>query len=190
MPIVEREPLPRIPFETREQLHAWLAENHTEHAGFWLVQWRSVTGRPAIRYDDIVEECLIFGWIDSTIQVFDDERSGLRLTPRRPGSIWSALNKRRLERLEAAGLMQPAGIAAVETAKANGMFTFLDDVDAMIVPEDLAQALGDLLPAFEGIPASRRKQALYWIKSAKRAQTRSARIDKVVEAAANGESVF
>ena len=190
MPIVERNPLPRVPLETREALHDWLAENHAEHGGFWLVQWRSVTGRPAIPYDDIVEECLIFGWIDSTVQKFDDERSGLRLTPRKPNSVWSASNKQRLARLEAAGLMQPAGIRAVEVAKANGMFTFLDDVDAMIVPEDLARALGDLLPAFEGIPASRRKQALYWIKSAKRDATRSARIERVVEVTANGGSVF
>ena len=118
MAIVERDPLPRIPLETRQELHDWLADNHAEHRGFWLVQWRSGTGRPAIVYDDIVEECLIFGWIDSTVQRFDEQRSGMRLTPRRPNGIWSALNKQRLARLEAAGLMQPAGIRAVEVAKA------------------------------------------------------------------------
>ena len=107
MPIVERNPLPRVPLETREALHDWLAENHAEHGGFWLVQWRSVTGRPAIPYDDIVEECLIFGWIDSTVQKFDDERRGLRLTPRKPNSVWSASNKQRLARLEAADDIAP-----------------------------------------------------------------------------------
>ncbi len=188
--IFERNPLPRIPLETREQLHDWLAENHEEHGGFWLVQWRSATGRPAIGYEAIVEECLMFGWIDSTVQKFDDERSGLRLTPRKPSSVWSALNKQRLARLEAAGLMRPAGIRAVEVAKANGMYTFLDDVDAMIVPDDLADALGDLRVVFDGFSDSRRKQALYWLKSAKRAETRSDRIAKIVAAAAEGESVF
>lgn len=190
MPIVERNPLPRVPMETRAQLHEWLEENHREHRGIWLVTWRSGTGRPAIGYEDIVRECLIFGWIDSTARTFDEQRGGLRLTPRRPDSVWSAVNKRRLAELERAGLMRPAGTAAVEIAKANGMFEFLDDVDAMIVPEDLARALGDLLAVFEGIASGRRKQALYWIKSAKREKTRSERIDKVVAAAAKGESVF
>jgi uncharacterized protein YdeI (YjbR/CyaY-like superfamily) len=188
--IVERDPLPRIPLETRQELHDWLADNHAEHRGFWLVQWRSGTGRPAIVYDDIVEECLIFGWIDSTVQRFDEQRSGMRLTPRRPNGIWSALNKQRLARLEAAGLMQPAGIRAVEVAKANGMFTFLDDIDAMVVPEDLALALGALRPVFDGFSAGRRKQALYWIKSAKRDTTRADRIAKVVAAAEEGRSLF
>lgn len=190
MPIVERDPLPRVPMETREQLHEWLAANHGEHRGIWLVTWRPGTGRPAIDYEDLVEECLIFGWIDSTARTFDEQRGGLRLTPRKPNSVWSAPNKRRLAKLEAAGLMRPAGTAAVEIAKANGMYEFLDDVEALIVPSDLAHALGDLLAVFEEISPGRRKQALYWIKSAKREATRSERIDKVVAAAAKGESVF
>jgi uncharacterized protein YdeI (YjbR/CyaY-like superfamily) len=190
LPIVERDPLPRIPLETRRELHDWLRAHHADHRGFWLVQWRSGTGGPTIAYDDIVEECLIFGWIDSTVQRFDEQRSGLRLTPRRPDSVWSALNKQRLLRLEAAGLMQPAGIRAVEVAKVNGMFTFLDDIDALIVPEDLAQALGALRTVFDGFSAGRRKQALYWIKSAKRDTTRADRIAKITAAAAEGRSVF
>ena len=190
MPIVERNPLPRIPFETRQELHDWLVDNHAAHRGFWLVQWRPVTGRSTIAYDDIVEECLIFGWIDSTVQTFDDERSGLRLTPRKPNSVWSALNKQRLARLEAGGLMQPAGIRAVDVAKANGMFTFLDDVDAIVVPEDLAQALGDLREVFDGFSPSRKRQALYWVKSAKRPQTRADRIARIVAGAGEGSSVF
>ncbi|MCU0278441.1 MAG: YdeI/OmpD-associated family protein [Candidatus Nanopelagicales bacterium] len=190
MAIVERNPLPRIPLETRQELHEWLAANHASHSGFWLVQWRSSDHGPRISYDDIVEECLIFGWIDSTVQSFDDKLGGLRLTPRKANSVWSAPNKQRLARLEAAGLMQPAGRRAVEIAKANGMFTFLDDVDALIVPADLAAALGDDLPAFEAFSAGRRKQALYWVKSAKRETTRSDRIAKIAEAAQAGESLF
>ena len=84
MPVVERNPLPRVALETREALHDWLEANHTTHGGIWLVQWRPSTGRPAIAYDDIVEECLIFGWIDSTAQSFDDQRGGVRLTPASP----------------------------------------------------------------------------------------------------------
>ena len=190
MPIVERNPLPRVPLRTRGELHEWLAVNHASHSGFWLVQRRPAAGGPEIAYEDIVEECLIFGWIDSTIQSFDDERSGIRLTPRKPDSVWSAPNKVRLARLLQAGLMQAAGLRAVEVAQANGMYTFLDDVDALVVPEDLAQALSGCRDAFDSLTVGRRKQALYWVKSAKRPATRSDRIAKIAEAASKGESVF
>jgi len=176
--------------QDREELHAWLAAHHGDHAGFWLVQWRPQTGLPTIGYEHIVEECLIFGWIDSTVRTFDDQRSGLRLTPRKPTSVWSASNKQRVARLEAAGRMQPAGRRAVERARANGMYTFLDDVEAMIVPEDLAAALGELRATFDDFSPGRRKQALAWIKSAKRPATRSDRIARVVAAAAEGRSLF
>ena len=188
MPVVERNPLPRVALETRQALHDWLEANHTTHGGIWLVQWRPSTGRPAIAYVDIVEECLIFGWIDSTAQSFDDQRGGVRLTPRKPTSWWSAVNKKRLEKLQ--GRLQPAGLAAVEVAKANGSFYFLDDVEALIVPDDLDAALGNLRGVFEGFTPGRLKQALQWVKAAKRPSTRQQRIAKIVAAAQDGESVF
>jgi uncharacterized protein YdeI (YjbR/CyaY-like superfamily) len=187
MPVVERNPLPRIRLATRAELHDWLLANHATHQGFWLVSSRP---GPDIPYEDLVEELLMFGWIDSTVQVFDERSSGIRLTPRKPRSVWSASNKQRLERLTAAGLMRPAGLRAVEVARANGMYTFLDDVEAMVVPEDLAAALGAHRATFDGFSPGRRKQALYWIKSAKRPQTRAKRIAEVARAAAEGRSLF
>jgi uncharacterized protein YdeI (YjbR/CyaY-like superfamily) len=187
VPIHERTPLPRIRLETRRALHEWLLEHHGSHRGFWLESERP---GPTIPYEELVGECLIFGWIDSTVQTFEEGTYGIRLTPRKPNSVWSASNKRRLASLTAAGLMQPAGVAAVEIAKANGMYTFLDDVEAQVVPEDLLAALGDDLGVFEQFPPGRRKQALYWIKSAKRPQTRADRIAKIAQAAREGRSVF
>lgn len=187
MPIRERNPLPRIPLRSRAELRQWLAENHATHKGFWLVSSRP---GPDIPYDDMVEECLIWGWIDSTVQVFDQRTSGIRLTPRKPNSVWSALNKQRLQRLLAEGSMQPAGLRCVEIAQANGMFTFLDDVEALVVPDDLDAALGRARATFDGFSPGRRKQALYWVKSAKREQTRADRIAKIADAAARGQSVF
>lgn len=187
MPVVERNPLPRIRLGSRAELHEWLIANHETHPGFWLLSSRP---GPDIPYEDMVEECLIFGWIDSTVQVFDERTSGIRLTRRKPNSVWSATNKVRLARLEAAGLMQPAGRRAVEVAKANGMYEFLDDVEALVVPDDLAAALGEHRATFDSFPAGRRKQTLYWIKSAKREQTRADRIAKVAAAAAQGKALF
>ncbi len=183
MPVVERYPLPRIALRTRAELRDWLARHHADHRGFWLLSSRP---GPDIPYAEVVEECLIWGWIDSTVQVFDEQTSGIRLTPRRANSVWSGLNKQRLAKLQAQGLMQPAGQRAVEVAMANGMFTFLDDVEALVVPEDLAAALGPDQETFDGYAPGQRRQALYWIKSAKREQTRTDRIAKVVQAVRSG----
>lgn len=185
-PVFEREPLPRIVITSRTALHEWLSDNHDASRGMWLVSDHEAP----VAYEDIVEECLIFGWIDSTIQKRPDGASELRLTPRRAGGFWSASNKQRLARLEQAGLMHAAGVAAVERAKADGSFDFLDDVEALRIPDDLAVALGSNRPDFEALTPGRRKQALYWIKSAKRSQTRQDRIDRIVQAAQRGESVF
>jgi uncharacterized protein YdeI (YjbR/CyaY-like superfamily) len=110
----------RVHAETRVEWRRWLAANHGSAAGAWLVSWKKPTGKPAVGYDAAVEEALCFGWIDSQHRTIDDERSRLLFTPRRAKSGWSASNVARVERLLAAGLMEPAGLSAVEDAKARG----------------------------------------------------------------------
>ena len=119
----------------------------------------------------------------------DSDRFKQLLTPRKPRSIWARSNKERVERLIAAGLMTPAGLAVIERAKADGSWTTLDDVEALIIPEDLAVALCEVPGAAEGfsaLGASARKMALYWIAEAKRPETRAKRIEQTVTAAAEG----
>jgi uncharacterized protein YdeI (YjbR/CyaY-like superfamily) len=106
--------------ETRAEWRRWLAENHAHSPGVWLVSWKRATGKAAVGYDAAVEEALCFGWIDSLAKTVDAERSRQLFTPRRPRSSWSRSNVERVERLQAAGLMEPAGLAAVEDAKARG----------------------------------------------------------------------
>ena len=110
----------RVHPETRAEWRRWLAANHTSAPGVWLVSWKKPTGKPAVGYGAAVEEALCFGWIDSLAKTVDEERSRQLFTPRRPKSSWSASNVERVERLLAAGLMEPAGLAAVEDAKARG----------------------------------------------------------------------
>jgi uncharacterized protein YdeI (YjbR/CyaY-like superfamily) len=171
---------------TRAEWRAWLEANHATSPGIELVQWRPETGRARIAYDEIVEEALCFGWVDSTVRVLDDERSTLLVTPRKPGSTWARSNKERVRRLIAEGRMTDAGLRPVEAAKADGSWTFLDDVDAMVVPDDLAAAL-DADPRarrhFDAFPPSAKKQILYWVKTAKRPETRRRRIAEAVDAA-------
>lgn len=181
--------LPRFHPESREQWRAWLADHHDTERGAWLVSWKQATGRPSLPYEAMIEEALCFGWVDSAVRTLDSERSMMLMTPRKPTSTWARTNKDRVERLLAAGLMQPAGIAAVEAAKANGSWTVLDSVDALEVPDDLAAAL-DAEPgaraAYEGFSPSNRKMILWWVKSAKRPETRERRIAETARLAARG----
>jgi uncharacterized protein YdeI (YjbR/CyaY-like superfamily) len=180
---------PLVPADDRETWRAWLADNHATTRGAWLVTWRRGHG-PALGYEAAVEEALCFGWIDSTAGRVDDRRSKLYFAPRKPGSGWAATNKARVERLLAAGLMAPAGIAVVERARADGSWTSLDAIEQGIVPDDLAAALAAHPPAainFESFPKSARRAILVWIAGAKRPETRAARVRETAERAARNE---
>ena len=181
--------LPRFHPESREQWRTWLADHHDTERGAWLVSWKQATGRPSLPYEAVIEEALCFGWVDSTAKTLDSERSMMLMTPRKPTSTWARTNKERVDRLLAAGLMQPAGIAAVETARANGSWTVLDSVEALELPDDLAAAL-DAEPGaretYEGFSPSNRKMILWWVKSAKRPETRQRRIAETARLAAQG----
>ncbi len=175
--------------ESRPQWRAWLAANHATAAGVWLCSWKPSTGRPICPYVDVVEEAICFGWIDSTGGTLDDERRLQLLTPRRPKSTWTKLNRRRVAELERAGLMTPAGRRAVDEAVANGWWTILDPVEDLIEPDDLAEAL-DADPVaranWDGFPPSSRKVMLWWVISAVRPETRANRVATIVECGNRG----
>lgn len=184
-------PHPQLAVTSRRQWRSWLAEHHTTSRGVLLVLHRRGRG-PHVPYDDLVEEALCFGWVDSTRRPVDADRFSLQMTPRRPGSGWSAVNKERIARLEAAGLMRPAGRAMVAMARASGAWGLLDAVEALIEPPDLTAAL-DAHPAarryWDGMSPSRRKVVLASVMQARRAETRARRIALAVadaEAAAGG----
>ena len=178
---------PLVEADDRESWRAWLEANHASSGGAWLVTRRPRSGRPGLDYETAVEEALCFGWVDGTAGRVDEERSKLYFAPRKPRSGWAATNKARVERLIAGGRMAPAGLEAIERAKANGSWILLDSVERLEVPEDLAAALEARPPAsanFGAWPPSVRKQALASLVQARRPETRSERIRKIAEAAA------
>jgi uncharacterized protein YdeI (YjbR/CyaY-like superfamily) len=180
---------PQVHLERREDWRVWLAEHHATADGVWLVSWRKVTGRPAVGYDAAVEEALCFGWIDSLARKLDEERGMQLFTPRRPGSRWSRSNKERVARLEAAGLIAPAGAAVIEAARADGSWTALDDVENLVIPSDLAAALAARPGAaehWEAFPRSVKRSILMWILDARRPATRARRVEETAVAAAEG----
>jgi uncharacterized protein YdeI (YjbR/CyaY-like superfamily) len=181
---------PHVHADDRATWRAWLEANHAAARGAWLVTWRPRTGHAHLDYEAAVEEALCFGWVDSTGGHFDDDRGKLYFAPRKPRSGWAATNKARVERLIADGRMAPAGLAAIERAKANGSWELLDSVERLEVPDDLATALERLSPAaanFAAFPPSARKMLLGWVALARRPETRATRITQIAEAAARNE---
>lgn len=169
----------------RDELRAWLADNHATAESIFLVRYKKHTEH-YLSHGQIAEELLCWGWIDSHARKLDEDRSLLLISPRRPGSPWSAVNKAHIERAIASGAMTQAGLDRIEAAKRDGSWTLFDDVEAMIVPDDLAVALDTAgsRATFDGFPDSSKKGILWWIKSAKRAATRQKRIDETVRLAA------
>src|SRR6476469_8083448 len=175
---------------TRAAWREWLAANHASSPGVWFTYFKKESGKPRVSYDEAVEEALCFGWIDSVPRKLDAERSMLLFTPRKPRSGWSKVNKERLVRLKHAGLLMPAGLAAIARAKQNGAWESLDAAEAGEVPDDLAAALAANEAAqtsFAAFSPSARKQILTWVLGAKQAETRARRVAETVRMAALGK---
>lgn len=164
---------------TRAEWRAWLEANHTRRDGVWLVTFKKDTGLPRVEYDEAVEEALCFGWVDSKANKLDEQRSLLWFAPRKPRTGWSKPNKERVERMLAAGLMAPAGLAKIEAAKADGSWSKLDAVEALEIPPDLAEALAAYPSAaanFDAFPRSARRGILEWLVNARKPETRAQRV--------------
>lgn len=173
---------------SRSAWRDWLASNPDRWEGVWVVYRKKSSELEGPGYDDLVEEALCFGWIDSQSRRVDGDRVIQWFSPRRKGGLWSARNKERIERLERTGLMTAAGRAMIEEAKADGSWSQTDDVDALIVPPDLEAALGSAgaKAAYEALADSVKRQYLWWISSAKRPVTRAARIAETVHRLSDG----
>lgn len=172
---------------SRAEWRRWLQRHHARDEGVWLVSGKLGSGQPRVAYDDAVEEALAFGWVDSKSNKLDAERSMLWMAPRKPGSGWSAPNKARVQKMIDAGRMAPAGLAKVQAAMADGSWSKLDAVEALVIPPDLADALahsGEAARHFDAFPRSVKRGILEWIVQAKRESTRAQRIAETARLAA------
>lgn len=171
----------------RESWRAWLEKNHDRETEIWLVYDKKHTGRPRIPYGDAVEEALCFGWIDSNIQYLNERQYVQKFTPRNAKSRWSALNKRRAEKLIREGRMTQAGLA-----KTDGITK--EDSDAEVrkikakrkdleIPSLFEKALTTHPKArdyFNHLAPSYRRNYILWISNAKREETRNKRISEAI----------
>jgi uncharacterized protein YdeI (YjbR/CyaY-like superfamily) len=164
-----------------------LETNHATSPGIWLIYCKKESGKPGVAYDEAVEEALCFGWMDSRPNAIDEERYMQLFSPRKAKSPWSKLNKERVERLIATGLMTSAGLEKIEATKADDSWVAYDAIEELSMPDDLVLALAENPVAeanFNAFPPSSKKNILWWIESAKRTETRLKRVQETVSMAA------
>jgi uncharacterized protein YdeI (YjbR/CyaY-like superfamily) len=170
--------------QNKNEWRAWLEENHDKVSAIWLVFYKKKSINYNLSWSEAVDEALCFGWIDSVKKSIDHEKSKQYFTKRKEKSNWSQVNKLKIEILIKKKLMRKAGYASIEIAKKNGSWNILDEIEALIVPDDLQKEFANYPGAeeyFNNLNKSSKKMLLYWIVSAKRAETRSKRILDVAQ---------
>jgi uncharacterized protein YdeI (YjbR/CyaY-like superfamily) len=176
-------------FATVGDLHAWLEQNHDSATEAFIGYFRKGVAKPSITYAQAVEEALCFGWIDGITFRVDDEVTTNRFTPRRPTSNWSAINIGKVAELTAAGRMQPAGLRAFEQRDRRKDATYSYEQPLPELTAEMLDRLGadpNARRGWESETKSFRRQATYWIMSAKRPETRDRRFAELVESVAAG----
>lgn len=174
---------PELYFKTDSEWREWLHENHKKHSGVYLIFYKVAHENDSMRWEEAVKVALCYGWIDSTVKSLGNGKRRQYFTPRNPKSVWSALNKKYIKELLAENLIHKSGLEKIETAKQNGSWSALDDVEKGIIPKDLQEAFDKNPKAFENyqnFAPSYRKSYLYWINQAKRPETRKKRISEII----------
>ncbi|MER0439314.1 YdeI/OmpD-associated family protein [Emticicia sp. W12TSBA100-4] len=182
----EKEEIETFYPSTTADWREWLQENHLSKQSIWLIYYKKKSKIPSISWSEAVDEALCFGWIDSTARPIDDEKYMQFFTRRKATSVWSKINKDKVEKLIAAGKMSQAGFESIEKAKQNGSWTILDSVEELTIPEDLEaafQANEGSKDFFMSLSKSVRKAILQWLVLAKQQSTRQKRINEIAELA-------
>ncbi len=183
-----------VPFATAAAWEAWLAEHHADADGIWVKFAKKASGIPTVVYAEAVHEALRYGWIDGHTKRVDHDYYVQRFTPRRARSRWSKINRAKAEALIASGAMQPAGLAEVERAKADGRWEAAYDAPSTAtVPDDLRAALDRDRAAselFERLDAQNRYAILHRLQEAKKPEPRVRRIERFVAMLSRGETIY
>lgn len=183
--------LEHVEIVSEQTLREWLLDHHGQRDGVWLVTWKQHVPARHVTHEQVLDQLIAFGWTDGIARRIDEDRTRQLVSPRRTRP-WARSYKDRADRLASEGRMHPAGAAAVEHAKATGMWDAMNDVDALVVPDDLGARLAASPPAaehFAAFPPSVRRSILRWIASARTAPTREERIVLTVEQAQRNEQV-
>ena len=180
-----------VVFENAPAFRAWL-QRHAHEAAELLVGFHKVgTGKPCMSWSESVDQALCYGWIDGVRKRVDEDSYTIRFTPRKAGSIWSAVNIDKIEKLRRQGLMTPAGEAAFarRSEDRSRVYAHERETPAELAPGDLArfQAQAAAWAYFEACPPGYRRTVLHHVTSAKKPETRAARLDRLIAACAAGQ---
>jgi uncharacterized protein YdeI (YjbR/CyaY-like superfamily) len=180
-------------FESAAALREWLDANHETATELFVGAWKKATGKPTVTWEQIVEEALCVGWIDSIRRSVPGDGWTIRLTPRRKGSIWSAVNVAKVAELRAAGRMRPAGEAAFAARREDrtAIYSFEQSTEPALSPEEETRfkANPTAWRWFSAKPPSYRKQLVFWVLSAKKPETRERRLTALIDASAARQPV-
>ncbi|MCM4080392.1 YdeI/OmpD-associated family protein [Paractinoplanes hotanensis] len=180
-------------FDTPSELRAWFEQHHETAPELFVGYWKKGSGRTGITHPQAIEQALCFGWIDSVGRTIDDRRYQVRFTPRRKGSVWSAINVAKIAELTEAGLMHPAGRRAFEQRKPDrvAVYSYEQPADAVLDDSQTARFLADdaAWQWFSAQSPSYRRAAVHWVVSAKRADTRERRLAQLIADSAAGRKV-
>jgi uncharacterized protein YdeI (YjbR/CyaY-like superfamily) len=180
-------------FDTPADLRAWFEQHHETAPELFVGYWKKGTGGVGVSHSEAIEQALCFGWIDSVARRLDDQRYRVRFTPRRKGSVWSAVNVAKITELTGRGLMRPAGLRAFEFRKPDqvGVYAYEQSEAAQFDAEQTARIQAD--PAAWGWFSKQgpgyRRSATHWVVTAKRPETRERRLAQLIAESAAGRKV-
>jgi uncharacterized protein YdeI (YjbR/CyaY-like superfamily) len=176
-----------LDLRTRERWHQWLQKHHASSPGIWLVRHKQHTGVKSMSYEDFVREALCFGWVDSLVKRLDDDRFAIKVTPRKPTSKWSDVNRKRWNELKAAGRLASPGLSAAPTGNRYALRPRIPEL-----PDYIAEAFKTNPGAwkhFQALAPTYRRHFVVWIHTAKRPETRERRIRESIELLAAGKKL-
>ena len=171
---------------TRKEWRQWLKKNHRTKKSVWLVQYKMKANVATISWNEAVDEALCFGWIDSVRKTIDHEKFVQFFSKRKPKSVWSKINKAKVEQLIAEELMTEAGFECIAIAKQNGSWNILNEVEELIIPKDLEKEFKKYKGSkdfFLSLSKSVRKAILQWLVLAKLPETRKRRLEEIASLA-------
>ena len=168
----------------KQDWRKWLELNHQKKEAVWLIFYKKTSSNSNLNWSESVDEALCFGWIDSVKRPIDIEKYKQYFSKRKANSNWSKINKDKVDYLTSENLMQEAGYRTIEIAKKNGSWSILDEVEALVIPEDLKKEFNERvgsLEYYESLSKSVKKILLAWVVLAKRTETRQKRIIEIAD---------
>lgn len=189
--MIKTENFEKIEVKSSQELRTWLENHHNQSESVWLVTYMKVEPEKYVSTSEVLDELICFGWIDGIRRKLDDTKTMQLISPRKV-EHWARTYKERAAKLIKEGKMQDAGFKSIELSKQNGLWDFMEDVDNLVVPKDLLEALkkyDDAEDFFYSINNSSKRFVLRYIKLAKTEKTRMKRVDQIAALSAKGEKL-